>query len=168
MLPRSWRKPRRQSLLRQLRQAFPPACAPLEDLGPMLIMSNQHSKKLFVVEAAEELPSTANPMCCFLFSWSWRLMSLLSCFQVLATSAILGGAAGGESFSFVLGKTWLCHHFFPTQFLPLIERQVNLVASLASRIRGTAWNTTFRPRLLSDWDVSRLCHAIPPPYGKRI
>jgi len=98
----------------------------------MLIMSNQHSKKLFVVEAAEELPSTANPMCCFLLSWSWRLMSLLSCFQVLATSAILGGAAGGESFSFVLGKTWLCHHFFPTQFPPFLRVQdlLHLAANL--------------------------------------
>src|SRR5437867_185241 len=97
----------------------------------------------------------------FSLTWTQHWLSWLFCFPVPVPSAILECTSAEDFFSFILGQTWLCHHFFPTQFLPLIERHVNLVASLASRIRGTAWNTTFRPRLLSDWHVSRLCHAIP-------
>jgi hypothetical protein len=36
-----------------------------------------------------------------------------------APFAILECASAGESFAGVPGQTWLCHHFFPTQFPPL-------------------------------------------------
>jgi len=34
-------------------------------------------------------------------------------------STLLEGASAGESCYAVVWQTWLCHHFFPTQFPPL-------------------------------------------------
>jgi hypothetical protein len=47
---------------------------------------------------------------------TWHLLRLVGFFPV--PFAIREYASAGEVSAFVVGQTWLCHHFFPTQFPP--------------------------------------------------
>ena len=45
--------------------------------------------------------------------------SLVISIVLAALSMLLGGASAAEACSAVVSQTWLCRHFFPTQFHPL-------------------------------------------------
>jgi hypothetical protein len=75
-------------------------------------------------------------------------------------SAILEPASAGESRAAVLGQTWICHRFFPTQFPPLVA--LRFAAKSVSLPFGEAFGLEQESSFLNMPRVSKDSHMAQP------